>query len=228
MSAHLELTVCAALMCPCIFGCDGATEKNTSCDAAANSLQLAIIDANLGVSSTTVYNSSGVGGGGTISIPAPTPVVLDLELFATLGCPVEGAMHAVLTTSVGTFTNGLATSPAPASGKGTDAGASSGSSGVSGASVTVLLGQGVAAPPSGLAAQNISIADVDAGSTFLSGEASLQAITGRTIQIQAVLGDTSKCWQISVGQLTGLASQPSSGLPDAGIAVPVPAVCTGD
>jgi hypothetical protein len=145
----------------------------------------------------------------TVPVANPTPVVVDLSLLANFGCPVEGVFHATLTTSVGGFTNGLPPVTASTPAKVTDAATSPSAAvtGVTGASVTVLLTTGKPdaryAPDSGVLYTNP-----------LTGEVALQLVTDRAAQVQAVVGDTSQCWNVAFGALTDSGTElPGIGLP---------------
>ena len=210
------------LACVWLSGCHTPGVQGNACDPSAISLQLAVINAETAVVSTTTYNGSGAGGGTTVSIPDPSMVVLDLELIASLGCTPEGAFHATLTTSTGSFTNGVVSS-APSGGK-SDAGTTPGSSGVAGTSVGILMTNGVVAPQEGSAGEAVAL---DAGPFTLGGEASLQVTSDRTIQIQAILGDTSACWQIEIRPAKVNAAILAGEVPTVDVSPPIVTHCAG-
>jgi hypothetical protein len=176
-------------------------------------------------SSVSMTTSAGsLAGDASVSVttlPDPVPVAVALELTASFPCPVEGDVHATMTTSVGQFASGLAPSGGAIAGAaGSDGGASAGaasggSSGVAGASVTVLLGATAvdagadaaddggsdgatdltpAAAPSSIAANG---ADPSL-SSVLVGYATVQLTSDRITFIQAVVGDATLCGQLVV------------------------------
>jgi hypothetical protein len=208
-------------------------DNTNSCNAGTVTLQLAALSSLITpvTTTTTTVTSPKPGSDAgpstavtvTEAVQNPAQVFVNLALVATYACRVQGDAHASMLASVGQFTNGLPTassSGGSAKDGGTMSSPGGSTAGVTGASVNLLLtglSPGTGRPDSGLAPLVI-----DAGTgTVLTGYTTIQLPSDRTSQLQAVVGDTSVCWNL----VTGGVVDSGAALADGGAVETVPDRC---